>query len=434
MSIVSREIISNERCGEQLVKLRHSAGLTVMIWKMPDYSTVHALFGTKYGSINNTFKLPEDKDFTVVPNGIAHYLEHKLFENEDCPVFEQYAKTGASGNAYTSIDKTCYLFSCSDNFYESLEILLSFVQEPYFTDENVEKERGIIAQEIKMYEDNADWRVFANMLGGMYHNHPVKIDIPGTVESIGEITKELLYQCYNTFYNLDNMVLSIAGNVDEDRIIEICDRLLKDCKPVSPVCFFGNEPDTVAQPEMKQKLEVAVPMFNIGFKLPPVSGLEGLRADITAKITLAVLAYEGSVFYRKYYDEGLINSTFYTDVFSGDGFFCPYFGGESREPHRVFSAIIEEIERCKTEGLDRESFNALKKSLYGSAIRELDNVEAAATLMLNSHMDGVSPFDQMEIIADMTYEDAQKMLCSIDTSKAVLSIIEPKSEEEASHE
>lgn len=434
MSIVSREIISSERCGEHITKLRHSSGLTVMIWEMPEFSTFHALFGTKYGSVNNTFKLPEDKEFTVVPNGIAHYLEHKLFENQDCPVFEQYAKTGASGNAYTSFDKTCYLFTCSENFYESLEILLAFVQEPHFTDENVEKERGIIGQEIKMYEDNADWCVFGNMLEAMFHEHPVKINIAGTVESIGEITKELLYQCYNAFYNLDNMVLSVAGNVDEDRIIEICDRLLKENRPVSPVCLFGNEPDTVVQSEVVKKMEVAVPMFNIGFKMPPVSGFEGLKTDIITKIVLASLVYEGSSFYRKYYDEGLINSTFYSDVFSGDGFFCAYFGGESRDPHRVFSVLVDEIERCKAEGLDRESFNALKKSIYASAIRELENVEYAATLMLNAHMDGVPPFDQMEIIADMTYEDAQKLLCSIDTSKVVLSIIEPKSEEEASNE
>lgn len=434
MSIVKREVIENSRCGEKLVRLKHSTGLEIMIWKMESYSTFHALFGTKYGSVNTKFKLPDDKEFLTVPNGIAHYLEHKLFENEDCPVFEQYAKTGASGNAYTTFDKTCYLFSCTDNFYESLEILLSFVQEPYFTEENVEKERGIIAQEIKMYEDNASWRVFSNMLTAMYKSHPVKIDIPGTVESINTIDADLLYKCYNTFYNLDNMVLSIAGNVDEDKIVGICDRLLKPNDPVSPISAFDEEPYEVNEKEIRQKLEVAVPIFYIGFKMKPLDGYECLKAELETDLVLALISYEGSDFYRKYYDEGLINSTFSFDVFTGDGYFCPLFGGESREPHRVYDVITAEIERCKTEGLDKTSFEALKKSFYGSAIRELNDVESAATLMLNSQMDGVSPFDEIEIIAEMTFEDVQKRLCSIDTNNAVLSIIEPKAEEERSDE
>ena len=199
---MEKKIVKNERTGEQYTYVKHPTGLDIYIWKMEDYSTSYALFGTKYGSINTKFKTKNETDFITVPNGIAHYLEHKLFENEDCDVFSLYAKTGASANAYTSFDKTCYLFSCTDNVYESLEILLSFVQSPYFTEETVQKEQGIIGQEIRMYDDNAGWRVFFNMLQGMYQNHPVKIDIAGTVESIAKINADLLYQCYNTFYNL----------------------------------------------------------------------------------------------------------------------------------------------------------------------------------------------------------------------------------------
>lgn len=177
---------------------------------MKGFSSVEALFGTKYGSINTMFKTSDDAEYTTVPEGIAHFLEHKLFENEDCDVFELYAKTGASANAFTSFDKTCYIFSSSHNYQDSLRILLDFVQKPYFTKENVDKEQGIIGQEIKMTNDNPDWRLFFNLLRGMYHNHPVKIDIAGTVESIAEIDADLLYKCYNTFYNLNNMVLSIG--------------------------------------------------------------------------------------------------------------------------------------------------------------------------------------------------------------------------------
>ena len=204
---MNKEIIRNELTGDEYTLIRHKSGLDILVWEMEGYSTTEALFGTKYGSVNTKFKTAGDSGYTVVPEGIAHFLEHKLFENEDCDVFELYAKTGASANAYTSFDKTCYLFSCSENYKESLDILLSFVQAPYFTQETVEKEQGIIAQEIKMCNDNPGNRVFYNMLRCLYHEHPVKIDIAGTVESIQKIDADLLYKCYNTFYNLHNMVL-----------------------------------------------------------------------------------------------------------------------------------------------------------------------------------------------------------------------------------
>ena len=221
--------VLTSRTGDSCIYVKHPSGLDIYICEMEGFSTIEALFGTKYGSINTMFKTNADKEYTTVPEGIAHFLEHKLFENEDCDVFNLYAKTGANANAFTSFDKTCYLFSCSKNYKESLGILLDFVQKPYFTPESVAKEQGIIGQEIKMCDDNPNWRVFFNLLNCLYHNHPVKIDIAGTVESIAEIDAELLYKCYNTFYNLNNMVLSIAGNINAEEVLEICDKYLKPC-------------------------------------------------------------------------------------------------------------------------------------------------------------------------------------------------------------
>lgn len=426
MSGIEKKIIRNDRINEQYTYIKHPSGLDIMVCKMENYSTTHALFGTKYGSINTKFKTSEDKDFITVPEGIAHYLEHKLFENEDCDVFSLYAKTGASANAYTSFDKTCYLFSCTDNFEESLRILLTFVQSPYFTKETVEKEQGIIGQEIRMYDDKASWRVFFNMLSGVYHNHPVRIDIAGTVESIAKINAELLYQCYNTFYNLNNMVLSIAGNVDVDRVLALCDELLKPCKNMQLQTEFEDEPETVAQKEITQKLEVAVPLFNIAFKAKASSGKEGLKAEVETNIVLSLLADESSNLYKKLYEDGLINSMFGTEVFSGDGYFCSIFGGESRNPREVLSKIIDEIERAKVEGLDKDRFEMIRKSYYGSQIREFNNVEAVATSMLNAQMDGVTPFDVIETVASLTFEDVQKRLIKqLNTENVTLSIIEP---------
>ena len=423
---MEKKIVKNERTGEQYTYVKHPTGLDIFIWKMEDYSTTHALFGTKYGSINTKFKTKNDPDFITVPNGIAHYLEHKLFENEDCDVFSLYAKTGASANAYTSFDRTCYLFSCTDNVYDSLEILLSFVQNPYFTEETVRKEQGIIGQEIRMYDDNAGWRVFFNMLQGMYHNHPVKIDIAGTVESIAQINADLLYKCYYTFYNLNNMVLSIAGNVDEDKVLELCDKLLKNNEDPKLETAFEPEPDTVCRSEVTQKLEIAVPMFNIGFKAKPEKGLDAVRAEIETNFVLSLLADESSDFYKKLYDEGTINSSFSSEVFMGDGYFCSIFGGESRDPRLVRDKIIEEIERCKKEGLDEERFNIIKKSYYGALIRDLNDAEAIATTIINAGMEKISAFDVIETVADVTFEDVTKRLeKQFNTKNVTLSIIEP---------
>ena len=394
--MMNREMISNKRTNEQYTHIKHPAGLDIYVWKMDNYSTTHALFGTKYGSINTKFKTKNEPDFITVPNGIAHYLEHKLFENEDCDVFSLYAKTGASANAYTSFDRTCYLFSTTSNVYESLEILLNFVQEPYFTEATVQKEQGIIGQEIRMYDDNAGWRVFFNMLQGMYHNHPVKIDIAGTVESIAEINAELLYKCYYTFYNLNNMVLSIAGDVDPDKVLEICDKCLKQNENIELETAFEFEPDTVFKHEMVQQLEISLPMFNIGFKAKPENGIDRLKAEIETNFVLSLLADESSDFYKKLYDEGLINSSFSSEVFDGDGYFCSIFGGESRNPRLVRDKIIEEINRCKKEGLDEERFNIIKKSYYGSLIRDLNDAEAVATIMLNNSMEKLTAFDNIE--------------------------------------
>ena len=393
---------------------------------MEDYSTTHALFGTKYGSINTTFKTKDDADFITVPNGIAHFLEHKLFENEDCDVFSLYAKTGASPNAYTSFDKTCYLFSCTDNVYESLEILLSFVQDPYFTEQSVQKEQGIIGQEIKMYEDVAAWRVFFNMLRGIYHNHPVKIDLAGTVESIAQIDADLLYKCYHTFYNLGNMALSIAGNVDEDKVLAVCDKYLKQGENIELRNSFPDEPPTVVEEKTTQKLEIAMPMFNIGFKAKPESGIAAVRAEIETNFALTLLSDESSEFYKTLYDEGLINSSFSTEVFRGDGYFCSIFGGESRNPEIVLEKIKAEIELRKHEGLDSECFEAVKKSYYGSLIRDLNDAEAIASLMINSGLEGLTAFDIIETVAAVTFEDVMNRLkAQFDVDKVTISIIEP---------
>ena len=209
---MEKTIIRSERLGIEVCRIKHDSGLTMLLCPMEGFSTAYAAFTTKLGSVDTRFKTQDDADFVDVPEGVAHFLEHKMFENEEGDAFARYAKTGASANAFTSFDRTSYLFACTDRFSESLEILLDFVRRPYFTEASVQKEQGIIGQEIRMYDDSGDWRVMFNLLGALYHNHPVRIDIAGTVESIVQIDHELLYRCHRTFYHLNNMVLCVAGN------------------------------------------------------------------------------------------------------------------------------------------------------------------------------------------------------------------------------
>lgn len=422
---MNKQIIKNELTGDEYTFIKHDSGLDILVWEMEGFSTTEALFGTKYGSINTRFRTKDDKEYTCVPEGIAHFLEHKLFENEDCDVFELYARTGASANAYTSFDKTCYLFSCSENYKESLDILLSFVQSPYFTKETVDKEQGIIAQEIKMCNDNPANRVFYNMLKCLYHNHPVKIDIAGTIESIARIDADLLYKCYNTFYNLHNMVLVIAGNVKVDEVLEIADRRLRKCDDIKLETSFPDEPADIVKNEITQKMSVGIPIFNIGFKSAPRSGYEGLKAELEAFVAMSVMSDPASVLYKSMMDDGLINASFSTEVFTGDGYFTSIFGGESKNPREVMRRIKNEIDRIKTDGMDVKLYENIKKCTYGSSVRELSSPESVSNLMISSYFSGVSPFDSLKILREMTYEDVMKCVFErLDTEKAVLSIIE----------
>lgn len=414
MSKMNKEIIRSERFGEQYSLIHHPSGLDVLVWEMDGYSSTEAMFATKYGSVNNIFKTSQTNGYIEVPEGIAHYLEHKLFENEDTDVFDLYAATGASANAFTSFDVTAYTFSTTQNWDKALEILLDFVQKPYFTQENVDKEQGIIAQEIKMGMDSPFRRSLFNLLKALYVKNPVRIDIAGTVESIAKITPELLYDCYNTFYNLNNMVLSIAGNVSEQRVIEICDRLLKPAADMKLETSFPEEPEAAGSRRVVDSCPIGLPMFDIGFKSKKCSGIEYERRVVTARVILQLLIGSTSNLYQELFEEGLINSQLSFNVFSGSGsFFTCLVSGESRDPDEVYARLLAEIKRVKAEGFDEESFNIIKKSRYGSMVRALSNVENIADSMAESYFNGTTVFDEAEQLAALTAQDCQRELDSL---------------------
>lgn len=413
--------------GESYVAAVHPSGLKIYILEKPQYNSAYAVFGTKYGSIDTCFSV--DGNEVKVPEGIAHFLEHKLFESEDGDAFTKYAETGAYANAFTSFDRTCYLFSCSDRFYENLSILLDFVQSPYFTAQTVKKEQGIIGQEIRMYDDSPGWKVMFNMLGAMYKNHPVRIDIAGTVESIAEIDDNLLYDCYNTFYNPSNMFICIAGNVSTEKVLSMIDSGIKTNNPIEIFRTDFDEPDSIESSYTEQKLAVAQPMFCLGFKETVNEPERTVKERVCSEILLEIIAGDSSPLYKRLVNEGLINDEFENEYFTGRGYACSIFEGESSDPKRVAEEIKAEIERLKADGIDKKLFSAVRCGMYGDAVRAFNNVESIAMQLVNCAMSDSGLFDELKYLKTVTPEDIYKRLSLLDSEKAVLSVINPITEE-----
>ena len=409
---------------ESYVKAVLDNGLEIYIMEKPQYSSSYAIYGTHYGSIDTKFS-KNGSEMITVPEGIAHYLEHKLFEGEDGDAFSKYAKTGASANAFTSFDRTCYLFSCSDNFYENLDILLSFVQSPYFTKENVEKEQGIIGQEIRMYDDNPGWRVMFNLLKGMYHNHPVRIDIAGTVESIAQIDADLLYKCYETFYNPANMFICIVGNIDTDKTLKQIESSIIDREPVDITRGEFDEPQTIVKPYVEQRLAVNTPMFCLGFKQKINSPYRRLKSKVCVDLLLQLICGDASPLYARLMNEGLINDDFDSEYFNGNGYAAVIFEGESCDPERVANEIKAEINRLREEGVSKKLFSAVKCAMYGDMVRRFNSVENLTMSLTECAINDYSLFDEIKMVKSVSYDDVMKRFDIFDDENAVLSVIKP---------
>ena len=422
--------IKSEILGEKYFEVDHKSGLKIFIMPKENYSSSYAVFGTKYGSIDTKFKRSDSDEWITVPEGIAHFLEHKLFENEDLDAFARYAKTGASANAYTSFDKTCYLFQCSGNFEASLEILLDFVTHPYFTKETVEKEQGIIGQEITMYYDVAGWMSTFNLLRCLYKNHPVRIDIAGTVESIAQITDRLLYDCYNTFYNLNNMCLAVVGDVTPEQVLAVCDKMLEKAEPLSIERSFDDEPREIACSYAEYNLAMSMPVFSFGYKEECKDLTQNLRKMIEVNILLEILAGDTSGLYNKMFDNGLINTSFSKEYFTGFGYEAIMFDGESVNPQAVADEIKKAVAALRADGIDDEQFENARRSLYGREIMEYNDIDSIANAVLSAYFNGYSVFDTMEIYKSVTKEDIEKRLENMMMEEySALSVVKNKESE-----
>lgn len=402
--------IKNKLLNDSYYEIDHSSGYKIFVYPKENYSSSYAIFGTKYGSIDTCFRLEGQENFTEIPEGIAHFLEHKLFESEELDAFARYAKTGASANAYTSFDKTCYLFSCTDNFEDSLEILFDFVQNPYFTEQTVQKEQGIIGQEIRMYEDEPGWESLFVLLRAMYQNHPVRIDIAGTVESISHITADLLYECYNTFYNPANMALAVAGNVTVEQVLRIADKMLRPNENRKIERKFKEEPATVVEKTMVKNLPVSMPLFAIGFKEDIKTPCRTLKESVVSNLLLDIVAGKTSSLYERLLDEGLINTTFDTEYFEGYGYSAHIFTGESHEYEKVREYINEELKRVMENGVNEDDFNRIKKKHYGNFIMNFNDIDSISNSLIGAYFNGEGLFQQLEVLESITVEDVNDRL------------------------
>ena len=413
---------------ETIYSAVHKTGLRVYVIPKKGFSKTYAIYGTKFGSINNHFiPLGKTKDITV-PDGVAHFLEHKMFEMPDgSNAFDVFSKYGANANAFTSFTNTCYLFSCTTHFKECFSHLLNYVQKPYFTKENIEKEQGIIAQEIRMYDDDGEWVVMFNMLRAMYSKNPVKIDIAGTVESISQIDKEVLYNCYNTYYNPANMVVCVVGDVNPDSVFDIVEKTVETRDNGKVTSVYPEEPAAVCQKYIEAKSAVARPIFTIGFKDNYLKkGAELVKREAQLNLICAMIAGRSSQFYNDNYATGLINDTFVRDVMTEEAFSVASFAGESDEPQLVKQKLMETIENYRSNGFCDEEFDRIKKAYFGSFIRKFNSVEAVGNMLCKGYLADTDLMEFPEIYSDITGESLSQVLSEVFTEEnCVLSVVKP---------
>lgn len=411
-------------------------GLDIYVCPKPGFHKTYATFTTRYGSIDRSFRLPGEAKQTV-PDGIAHFLEHKMFEQESGEdVFQQFAIQGASANAFTSFTRTAYLFSCTDRVDANLKTLLDYVQSPYFTDENVEKEKGIIGQEIRMYDDTPDWRSYFGLIRAFYAQHPVGIDIAGTVESIQEITKETLYTCYETFYHPSNMLLFVVGNVQPEEVFSLM-RENQAAKPFKPQAeierFFPDESDQVAMKQNLIHLPVGIPKLMFGFKEKRSAlgktGDDALKQELMTGILLESLFGSGSDLYQSLYDQGLIDEQFGYDYTLEPGFAFSMIGGDTPDPDRLLSIIEQELPKRVEKGISETTFSRIRKKKIGNALRALNSPEYIANQFTQYNFVGTDLFRITPLLESITLEEVnERMKESFQMEQMAVSVVTAKTD------
>ena len=402
-------------------------GLTILVLPKPGFTRKIAYFVTNYGSVHTAFTL--DRQHYTTPAGVAHYLEHKMFDMPGRDVTAEFAALGAVPNAFTSYGLTAYYFSCTDNFTPALRLLLEFVSTPYFTEESVEKERGIIAQEILMYADSADSVVMEQMNAGLYQYHPIRVPIAGTVESIQDITAEVLYDCHRAFYHPANMVLCVVGDVEADEVAAIAQEILPKEKCSVAVPDFGpQEPGRAVTPVARREMDVAMTTFQLAFKCPPPpGGRESARQELIAELAAEMLFGQSSQLYQWLYEDGLIDSSFGGGEEFTAGTAMLTCGGDSKDPEEVRNCILNEAKFLAENGLDSKAFERLKRSFLGMRFKDLTSFDGTCFRLVAYHMENHDYFDFPSLFEEVTMEEVRQFIAdNVRPEKCALSIVDPR--------
>lgn len=418
--------------GEALFAERLPNGLMVFVLPKTGFLRKYAVLSTNYGSLDSKFRVP-DEGVIKVPAGIAHFLEHKLFEEEDGNAFDRFAQFGASANAFTSYTQTSYLFSTVENWKEALAYLITFVNNPYLTEENVEKEKGIIEQEIRMYQDHPDRKLHSNLLTNLYHNNPLRIDIGGTVESVNAITVDLLWKCYNTFYQPSNMALFVVGDVDVDE----CFRIVRDNyrnwnQPNEDFIerFYPPEPETVLNHWVEDHLDISRPRYLLGFKNKPQwEGLDLLRQQITMGIVWRLIVGRSSQIYEELYNKNLVNDSFGASFSSSPQYAYSVVGSETDHPEKLHEELTQIITKLQKQSISETDVERLKRQMYGGHVAAFDSLEYVANRYI-SHYFAETPFHKfLPTLQSITAEDVSQALNdSLDLEYSTVSILWPARE------
>ena len=422
------QIIENSKVKEKLYIEKLENGLTIMIVPKKGIQKKYVIWGTNYGSNDSKFIVPGEKEPTEVPKGVAHFLEHKMFEQESgINSLDTLTALGVEANAYTTNDHTAYLFECTENFYPALDELMDYVQHPYFTDENVEKEKGIIGQEIKMYDDDPGWQLYMNTLDCMYKENPIKIDIAGTVESISKINPDVLYKCYNTFYHPSNMTMVVCGDFEPEKLLEeIKKRLLPKTNQSDIKRIYTEKENKINIPEKTSQMEVSTPIFMMGYKDIENNEKDVVKKHIAIEILLNIIIGKSSELYKELYENGLLLAQPDFDYEFSSQYAHVLISGVSREPKKIIEKIVEKVELLKQNGLEDEEFERARRKLYGEYVIEYNNVANIGRMFLADTMKEVQSFDYIEEFETVTKEYAQDILRIIfKNENKVVSIIEP---------
>lgn len=425
------QIIENSKVKEKLYVEKLENGLTVMIMPKKNIQKKYMIWATNFGSIDNKFIAPNDKEETNIPDGVAHFLEHKMFEQQNgTNSLDTLTALGVNANAYTTTDHTCYLFECTDNFYPAMDELMDYVQNPYFTDQNVEKEKGIIGQEIQMYDDYPSWAVYMNAMKCMYKNNPIIIDIAGSIESISKIDKEVLYKCYNTFYHPSNMVMCFAGDFEPETLIEEVKKRLKPTEKHGEIKrIYPEEPEQIVKKENTQNMEVSMPIFVIGIKdvidNKNCTSSSIVKKHIAIEILLNMLIGKSSKLYKELYEAELITGEPYLDYEFSKQYAHVSITGQSNNPKKVLEKFEAEIKQMKENDIDLAHFQRVKNMIYGNYVKEYDDVAEICRMFVGDYMKGINSFEYIEEYEQVTPEYTKQVLEEVfKEDKTVLSIVE----------